>query len=279
MPKRLLWEKVSGRGDAFHLVRVRLKGRRDVGEHTHDFPEVFWVEEGCAIHHANGTSAHLEPGDLVFIRSQDRHRFEAVQERGFVLVNLAFPDETLDFLQGRYFPNEQRWFWSGKKEPARVHLSADRLGWLRRWVARLDAARRSRLEVEVFLLELLRELQEERTEVGFSNGPEWLMETLRHLGNPAVFAGGTPTLAQLAGRTSQHLNATMKKFLGLTATEAINRARMEYAACQLRTSTKKILEICFDCGFQNLAHFYRLFGEFAGMTPRTYRLRHQQLLR
>jgi AraC family cel operon transcriptional repressor len=75
------------------------------------------------------------------------------------------------------------------------------------------------------------------------------------------------------------VNACLQRFHGITATEAVNAARMEFAARELRTGTKKILEICFDCGFENLAHFYRIFKAATGTTPRAYRESHQLLIR
>jgi len=104
-------------------------------------------------------------------------------------------------------------------------------------------------------------------------------ESLDQLKNPAIFSGGTEALARSCGRTSQHVNACLQRFHGITATEAVNAARMEFAARELRTGTKKILEICFDCGFENLAHFYRIFKAATGTTPRAYRQNHQLLIR
>jgi AraC family cel operon transcriptional repressor len=75
------------------------------------------------------------------------------------------------------------------------------------------------------------------------------------------------------------VNASLQRLHGITATEAVNAARMDFATRELRTGTKKILEICFDCGFENLAHFYRIFKAATGTTPRAYRQNHQLLIR
>jgi AraC-like DNA-binding protein len=66
-----------------------------------------------------------------------------------------------------------------------------------------------------------------------------------------------------------------KKWIGKTPTELVNMARLDYASQQLVQSHAKISDIAMDIGFNNLAHFYRLFRMQFGVTPRLYRLRNQ----
>ena len=248
--------------------------------HGQDFPEVFWIEQGEALHCVNGQHQPLEKGHLVFMRPEDQHALTtSANSQGFVLVNLAFPASTLDFLRARYFASEDRWFWHPGVLPESTHLDSARLAWLSRWVDRLDADESSLLNLEIFLTEILRELQSDRRPHGQIAGPDWLSSALQRLPDPGIFEGDSAALARVAGFTPQHLNACLKRFHGRTTTEVLNAARMDFAAKELRTSTKKILEISLDCGFKNLSHFYSLFKAQTGKTPRQYRKSHQHLLR
>jgi AraC-like DNA-binding protein len=47
----------------------------------------------------------------------------------------------------------------------------------------------------------------------------------------------------------------------------------------LQVTTKKIIEIAFDCGYENLSHFHLVFRRRFGVAPRGYRRQHQSLLR
>jgi len=94
-----------------------------------------------------------------------------------------------------------------------------------------------------------------------------------------LLSQGTPALARLAGRSPQHVNALLRTHYGQTATDVLNQARLDYAAVQLQMSTAKIMDICLECGFQNLGHFYRIFRGQFGVTPRAYRLRSQTAVR
>ena len=277
--KRYHWKGLCRLQEAFHLSRAHLRGPNATAAHTHDFAELFWLESGQALHRVNGRESLLARNTLVFIRRDDCHALASDSGTGFVIVNLAFPADTLTFLKERYFKGETRWFWKPGAAPDTLPLDRARLTWLAQHVRQLDGSERSQLDIELFLLELLRELRDTHPPEATDEGPEWLRESLSRLTEPEVLAGGTVALARLAGRTPQHLNATIKRFRGMTATEALNQARMDMAARELRTSTKKIIEVCFDCGLENLAHFYKLFRRHLGTTPRLYRQRHHAVVR
>jgi AraC family cel operon transcriptional repressor len=93
------------------------------------------------------------------------------------------------------------------------------------------------------------------------------------------FVLGTRGLARLAGRSPEHLTRELRARLGITATDAVNEARLEHAAVQLRATTRKIVDISLECGFQGLGHFYRTFRKQFGATPSVYRERHQTIIR
>ncbi|MGO8839453.1 MAG: helix-turn-helix domain-containing protein [Limisphaerales bacterium] len=275
---RLLWKQLVLPGEAYHIARCDMCGPCPFKLHTHDFAEVFWVERGKGVHDINCRRLPLERGTLVAMRPRDRHAFRCETEDGYTIVNVAFTKDTLRLLRSRYFRTEDRFFWANGPLPFQVTLEASRMRWLQNWTEHLSRAPRTRLEGERFLIELLRELSA-RTAVDPENSlPDWLRNALEGIRDPRHFMLGTPQLAKLAARTPQHVNVVLKTRLGLTATEVVNRARLDYAAIQLRMSTRKILEICLDCGFQNLGHFYTLFRRQFGMTPHDHRQRARTVL-
>ncbi|MDA0578651.1 MAG: AraC family transcriptional regulator [Verrucomicrobia bacterium] len=275
--KRLRWKTVAKTGEAYHVARAHMRGRRPCALHAHDFAEVFWVESGQGLHVINGQQLPLTPGNLVTIRPADCHGFRCTDAAGFTLVNVAFSRDTLAFLRGRYFGGERRFFWAATPQPFGVTLGPARLRWLRGWAGHLDRAPRTRLEGERFLIELLHELAS--APAAAEGDPEWLARALEGIRQPAQFRGGTRALARLAGRTPQHVNRALKLRHGITATDVVNRARLEHAAMQLRMSTEKIIVVALESGFQNLGHFYQVFRREFGTTPRLYRLRHHTVVR
>lgn len=66
----------------------------------------------------------LSPGDLIMVRPKDRHTFSS-SGKGIVIVNVAFPVETLDYFRQRYFEWSNLYFWTTGMFPFQMRLSRD----------------------------------------------------------------------------------------------------------------------------------------------------------
>ncbi len=63
----------------------------------------------------------------------------------------------------------------------------------------------------------------------------------------------------------------MKKRTGKNYIEYLNDLRLGIASRYLVDTNKTIAEICYDCGFNNLSNFNRLFKKRKGVTPKEFR--------
>lgn len=63
----------------------------------------------------------------------------------------------------------------------------------------------------------------------------------------------------------------MKKRTGKNYIEYLNDLRLGIASRQLVDSTKSVAEISFECGFNNLSNFNRIFKKRKGFTPKEFR--------
>lgn len=82
------------------------------------------------------------------------------------------------------------------------------------------------------------------------------------------------TLQEIAGVARMSANAFCKyykKNTGKTFTEAIVAYRLNYAMQQLLGTHKTVTDICFECGFTDLAFFYKVFKASLGRSPAEYR--------
>lgn len=62
-----------------------------------------------------------------------------------------------------------------------------------------------------------------------------------------------------------------KSSTGLTVFEYLNKIKIDYS-CQLLLNTdQNIVDISYDCGFNNLSHFNKQFRKFIGKTPTQFR--------
>ncbi len=259
-------------GTWFHLARVVFSPKRLSRLHSHDFPEIFWIESGEAWHEINGTLEKLSPGDIIFIRSSDHHRFRTVNADGFIMVNLAFPAPLLKDLQRRH--EEIAALYTAAPFPAHRRLASPRRRELAEEMRRLAHSPGSRMAIERSLLEIYLSVTEAAAPA--APLPDWLARACLALERPENFIPGVPAFVRLCGRSPEYVSRSCRNLLGQSPTELVNTIRLNHAARELRLGTRSILEIALESGFGNLAHFYELFHKAHGTTPRRYRLEHQR---
>ena len=78
-------------------------------------------------------------------------------------------------------------------------------------------------------------------------------------------------LAEMIGMTPSAFSRFFKLRTGRTLSDYIIDIKLGNAARQLVDTTRNISEICYDCGFNNLSNFNRMFKAKRGMTPREFR--------
>lgn len=80
-------------------------------------------------------------------------------------------------------------------------------------------------------------------------------------------------LASLAHLSKSYFMSCFKKAVGIGAIEHLTQLRIS-AACEALSSTeKRIADIAFSCGYNNLSNFNRQFKEIMGCSPHEYRVR------
>ena len=78
-------------------------------------------------------------------------------------------------------------------------------------------------------------------------------------------------LSKRVGMSESQFSRYFRRATGNTFTDFVNRLRIA-RACQLLMETDRyISNVCYDCGYNNVANFNRRFLEIKGMTPKEYR--------
>lgn len=80
-------------------------------------------------------------------------------------------------------------------------------------------------------------------------------------------------MAELCAMDSMGFSRTFKREQGCTFREFLQRARIEAAAAQLRSSRQSVIDIAGAVGFNDPSHFTRQFRQYMGVTPSVYRNR------
>ena len=83
--------------------------------------------------------------------------------------------------------------------------------------------------------------------------------------------GTEEKLAQQLNLSRRQLGRLLQRYYGMSFREKLRQSRMEYAGSLLRTTEKKISEICLAVGYREEAAFFRAFRNYYHMTPGSYR--------
>lgn len=81
-----------------------------------------------------------------------------------------------------------------------------------------------------------------------------------------------PQLARLCATSLSVFTGAFRDEQGCTASAYITQYRMEKAMNLLRTTNLMVKEIAFQVGYPDESYFIRVFKNFAGVTPSTYRM-------
>ena len=80
-------------------------------------------------------------------------------------------------------------------------------------------------------------------------------------------------LAKIAVVSEAHFIRTFRAVFGETPHRYLQRRRIERAMFLLRTTDRRVTDVCFDCGFTSLGTFSRTFTAIVGESPSVYRSR------
>lgn len=254
-------------GDHVHITRTELTPTRPDPLHTHDFFELFWVQNGRVRHHVDGRIDVLSEGDLILIPPGPAHGVQAKGEFALIVALCLHPD-IIDKLQNRH----------GSALPdlstmQQRSLNSRDLAQLNQAALKLEQSSRSALATEAFILPILTDMAEGMTATDM---PAWLSDALDDMTDPNTFQEGAAGLVKRTGRTHAHVSRSMRAFTGQSPSEYINGIRMRYAAQQLITDSDSIQDLAAQCGIPNMAHFHKLFRAHHGVTPLKYRQAYQR---
>jgi AraC family transcriptional regulator, dual regulator of chb operon len=248
--------------------------------HDHDYYEFFLVADGSVMHLVNDARVLLKKGQLVFIRPTDTHTFEKVTKSKSSFINVAILEKTINELfeyLGRGF---NRADILEPFLPVNIQLSTNELvSLLQKFQSLNTIPVNDKAGLNVQLRIILTQIFSEffiRRSVTNTEIPEWLSRVVLKLQRPENLSKGKEVIKESAFKSDEHISRSFKKHFNKTPTQYINELRLNYTANQIRYSNRKIPDIAFESGFENLSYFYRQFKIMFSYTPYEFRKAHQE---
>lgn len=265
--------EILEQGAACHISRVVLGRARPKTLHTQDYHEICWLVNGKARLILNGRKCTLIEGDLTFIPPDTPHGLQGVGDDCH-LVNIIIPATEIGALLARYSQAGQ-FFAAPSAAPVRIHRGIRALSRISTAAISLEAAPRTTLHLEAFLLPLIAELLNE-TKAAADGLPAWLQSALVVADDFKVLRDGAAGLVAMTGKSHAHVSRSMQKHFGMTPSDYMNARRMHHASRLLTGTPDTLADIAQTLGISNMSHFHRLFLARFSMTPRRYREKNQK---
>lgn len=254
--------------------------------HWHDELEFFMVTKGRAMMRVGAEDYEVSAGEAVFVASGELHSGSVAGGEDCHFSAAVFHADLLsgsapDLLHQRYVrPLLDRQY------EVPVHLGrmngdgAALLDLLER-LFHIDKTRpfgyelavRGLLQTCVSLLLGLASRTEQTRRHGAGQRTERIKEALEYIERHYAEPIRLRELASLASMSEAYFCRFFKRITAETPIEYINLYRVRQAAILLRSTDRKVMDIAFEVGFNNLSYFNTVFRQRFGCTPTEYRQR------
>jgi AraC-like DNA-binding protein/quercetin dioxygenase-like cupin family protein len=248
-------------------LRIRVKHLKEEPIHWHSCFEIELMLEGEAVHHLNGETYTMTPGDVYLLRPDD---FHAVEVRA--------PSKVVQLMFSENVVNRRT---LAQILTAGEHLSAhlprreaaDLQELLGQAMREFDDDRPARTEYLFHLLEcifilVMRRCVRTSKELPMDH-PLSAVVTYLHghfRDNPTMM-----DTAERFGFNASYFSDLFHKTTGQTYKDYLSDLRLNYALRLVRSTDLPVSEICFACGFNSQSNFLRAYRQQFGETPKSTR--------
>lgn len=259
----------------FHIAQTILSGKSRSFLHNHDFYELFIIQSGEVKHIINNEIYLCRTNTIWLVYPEDKHCFEENQGLKVNFINLAFSKETLAKIASFYHSVsgcECRLYSLARHVELNPVLC-------KALIEKIQILANAGSNEAAMLSSILFETLCHLTEGEKKYIPYWLSDSCRRMGEKENFSLGLRRFVEICGKTQEYLTRSMQLYYQKTPTEFVNELRLSEGASLLRNTDMPVLEVMYDCGFNNVSHFNKLFKDKYGLSPLKYRQTNLNVIR
>ena len=269
---KLLWEiETHGDSSQHYIIKRQTRSSRPfMPSHTHDYPEMVYVERGTCTHFVNGERTIVLKGDVLFmLPDRDKHCYEDA-DGALSLLQILFSEDSLSFLVHRYGQPLARLFAPKRERSPLVQLTPLQQIWFEGSFNALLVTPGSLLAIERFLLNFTALVNQAERRDNHAK-VTWIEKAFQEIREPSNFRRGVRGFVDICNRSGEHVEREVKRLTGNTVTDVVNQARMAWASYMLIYSDIEVIDLVEECGFAGPSRFYRVFRDHFGIPPARYR--------
>ncbi|QHW34671.1 AraC family transcriptional regulator [Paenibacillus rhizovicinus] len=252
-----------------------------IEQHTHDFVEIIYVEEGTGFHYIEDELVRVRRGDVFYLPVGTSHIFRPSGQPPapkLVVYNCAVDAaylEQLRTLHGLAAPVSQSedsaaaakpWF---AFEDQAEEIGAIFRSMLQEYKGQLPGCKTA-LTAWVLLLHV--KLFERRAVPPSDSAGAQMISAIAWVDQHCTDSGVTlEQAAAAAGIGERHFRRLFKRTTGRTFLEYVQQQRVSRSCALLETTDKSVAEIAELAGYKDQKSFNRVFKQHCGCAPSAYR--------
>lgn len=260
--------------------------------HRHEYMQINYVYQGKAEHVINNCKFDIIKGDIFVIPPYVPHKIVAPEGCSAQIFEFEFLPE---FINQNFedIRNAESFLDFAYIEPFLVseNLVKPRLNLIGRLQVEVEnilneAFREYRqakpgyiLVIKSLLLKLLvlvgREfttnLEDSESRSIYDRHRDAIMAAIKYIDEHYAEDLTLEEVAKVSALSQSYFSYLFKSITMKTFTEYLNGLRISKALQLLKETDKKILDICYEIGFNNVNHFNRVFKQHTGISPSSYR--------
>lgn len=287
-----LFKMIENNNDLpFFITKYSLK-RLPLDLHRHEYMQINYVYQGNIKHIINDHEFEVIKGDIFVIPPYVPHGLTPSDSQEAEIIEFEFLPEFVNQNFGT-IQDIKSFFDFAYLEPFLVTDSQVK--------PRLNLSGKIQMEVENILHEALKEYDERKsgfellirslllkllvlvgrefqnelkkneTDVLYSRHREAIYKTLEYIDKNYYIPLKIEDVSKVAMFSQSYFSYLFKSITSKTFIEYLNQLRILKAMELLKTTDKRVLDICYEVGYNNVNNFNRLFRQQTGTSPLVYR--------
>ncbi len=276
-------------GNTPFYIRRYTKEEMTLSLHQHEMFQINYVMKGSCRHFINEKESEVAKGDVLIIPPYVPHRLLCEDSDNFEIFEIEFLTDFViqnmqdfEYVQSLFdFAYLEPFFMEEREVRARYHIPAERQKKAETIINELFAEyvsqdQSSMLMIKGLLCQLLvlfqRLIQNQGPKPAKNQGlVESMEKAIAFVDEHYAEDISAQDAAQVAAFSKSYFGYMFKMATHQTFVEYLNQRRIDSAIQMLDHSNKRIIDICYDCGFKNVSHFNRTFKNTIGVSPTEYR--------
>ncbi|MBR6503078.1 MAG: helix-turn-helix transcriptional regulator [Clostridia bacterium] len=239
----------------------------DCASHWHEFYEIEYVIDGGGECLINNRTFEMKSGMLFFMTPVD---FHTVKQADATVINVMFSPEMAapDIL----FPFTSFSAPKAMEIPQKSRNFIETI--LNEIVKNKDKIQFCEALINTLLLKFGDNFNLQAKDTAYSSSQKMTFYIINHFREKITLN----EIAAAAGLTPSYASAVFKYEMQINFKEYLDNIRFDYAKKLLNYSSRTVLQICCDSGFEDYPNFIRRFKLRFGESPTNYRKKHLKTL-